>query len=134
MTQILRGIATISLWAADHQAAVKWYGELLETKPYFSQPGYAEFRIGDNETEVGIIDRNYAPQMSFPKDPSGVVVYWQVDDIQKVLKKLVSMGAEQLEAPKDRGNGFVTTSVVDPFGNVLGIMHNPHYLEIMSSK
>ncbi len=46
MTQALRGIATISLWAADHNAAVKWYGELLGTKAYFERPGYAEFRIG----------------------------------------------------------------------------------------
>jgi hypothetical protein len=29
--------------------------------------------------------------------------------------------------------GFVTAAVVDPFGNVLGIMHNPHYLEILKS-
>jgi hypothetical protein len=27
----------------------------------------------------------------------------------------------------------VTASVVDPFGNVLGIMYNPHYLEILQS-
>jgi hypothetical protein len=28
----------------------------------------------------------------------------------------------------------VTASVVDPFGNVLGIMHNPHYLEIVAAR
>ena len=27
--------------------------------------------------------------------------------------------------------GFITASVVDPFGNVLGIMYNPHYLEVL---
>lgn len=42
------------------------------------------------------------------------------------------MGATQHEAIKDRGHGFVTASVVDPFGNILGIMYNPHYLEILS--
>jgi hypothetical protein len=25
----------------------------------------------------------------------------------------------------------VTAAVVDPFGNVLGIMHNPHYVEML---
>ena len=25
----------------------------------------------------------------------------------------------------------MTASVVDPFGNVLGVMTNPHYLEIL---
>jgi hypothetical protein len=27
----------------------------------------------------------------------------------------------------------VTASVVDPFGNILGIMYNPHYLEVLGS-
>ena len=25
----------------------------------------------------------------------------------------------------------MTASVVDPFGNVLGIMYNPHYVEVL---
>jgi hypothetical protein len=28
---------------------------------------------------------------------------------------------------------FITASVVDPFGNILGIMYNPRYLEILGS-
>jgi hypothetical protein len=27
----------------------------------------------------------------------------------------------------------VTAAVVDPFGNVLGVMYNPHYLEVLES-
>jgi hypothetical protein len=41
---------------------------------------------------------------------------------------------ERKGVPTDhpRGDkGFVTVAVVDPFGNVLGIMHNPHYLEML---
>lgn len=130
----LRGIATISLWAADHQAAVKWYSELLGTKPYFERPGYAEFRIGDYQTEVGIIDSKYAPHLTFPNGPAGVVVYWHVDDVQMALKQVLSNGAKQLEALQDRGHGFVTTTVVDPFGNILGIMRNPHYVEVLADR
>jgi hypothetical protein len=50
-----------------------------------------------------------------------------------VLAKAVGMGDTQLEAPEDRGHGFITATAVDPFGNLLGIMYNPHYLEILSS-
>jgi hypothetical protein len=32
------------------------------------------------------------------------------------------------------GTGFVTASVVDSFGNVLGIMHNRHYLDILGNR
>jgi hypothetical protein len=28
---------------------------------------------------------------------------------------------------------FVAASVVDPFGNLLGVMYNPHYLEVLGS-
>ena len=27
----------------------------------------------------------------------------------------------------------MTASVVDPFGNILGIMYNPYYLEILAA-
>jgi hypothetical protein len=27
--------------------------------------------------------------------------------------------------------GFVVASVVDPFGNIVGLMHSPHYLEVL---
>lgn len=45
--QTLRGLATISFYAADHEGAKKWYSEFLGVDPYFSVPGYVEFRIGD---------------------------------------------------------------------------------------
>jgi hypothetical protein len=57
-----------------------------------------------------------------------------VDAVAATLEKLLSMGAKEYEALTHRGEaGFVTASVVDPFGNVLGIMYNPHYLEVLGS-
>jgi hypothetical protein len=50
------------------------------------------------------------------------------------LKKAVSIGAKQLEAPQDRGHGFITATLVDPFGNILGIMYNPHYLDMLAAR
>jgi hypothetical protein len=36
--------------------------------------------------------------------------------------------------PSRRGEArFVTASVVDPFGNILGVMYNPHFLEVLGS-
>jgi len=31
-------------------------------------------------------------------------------------------------------SGFVTASVIGPFGNILGLMYNPHYVEVLSSR
>ena len=132
-SKALRGVSTISYWAADLEAAKKWYTELLGIEPYFERPGYCEFRIGDYEHELGIIDSKYAPFAASAAGPAGALMYWHVDDVNATLERLLSMGAKELEAPKDRGEGFVTASVVDPFGNVLGIMYNPHYLEVLGS-
>ena len=132
-SNLLRGVATISFFAADHAAAQKWYTELLGMEPYFVRPGYAEFRLGDYQTELGLIDSQYVPHMNTSASPAGVITYWHVDDVNASLERLVSMGAKQLQAPEDRGRGFITAAVIDPFGNVLGIMYNPHYVEILAA-
>lgn len=129
---LFHSVATVNIWASDHSKAVSWYSELLDSKPYFERPGYAEFRIGDHSTELGIIDSNYAPHMKFPSAPAGLVVYWHVNDVLAVFEKLRRMGAVELEAPKDRGNNFLTATLIDPFSNIIGIMYNPHYLDSLN--
>ena len=129
---MLRGLANVSFWAADHEAAKLWYTEVLGLEPYFTMPGYCEFRIGDSLDEFGIIDSAYSP--TGPNTtPGGAVIYWHVDDVPAAMERLISLGAGQHEAPRDRGHGFITATVIDPFGNILGVMYNPHYLEVLAS-
>ncbi|WP_327283901.1 MULTISPECIES: VOC family protein [unclassified Streptomyces] len=130
---MLRGLTTVSFWAADLDAAKAWYTELLGFGPYFERPGYAEFRLGDYQHELGLIDSRYAPAGA-PSGPGGAVAYWHVDDVDATLAKLLSMGAKQYQPPTERGVGFVTASVVDPFGNVLGFMYNAHYLDVLGER
>jgi predicted enzyme related to lactoylglutathione lyase len=64
-----------------------------------------------------------------------VVVYWAVDDVQAAYDRLLALGATGLEEPVERGTaGFVTATVVDPFGNILGVMHNPHYMDMLGRR
>jgi predicted enzyme related to lactoylglutathione lyase len=132
---MLRGFCTITYWADDVPAATRWYTELLGGEPYFVRPvegppAYVEFRIGDSHDELGLTDRRYAPADAV-QGPGGVVMYWHVDDVEATFQRLLSMGAKEYQPITARGAGFVTASVVDPFGNVLGIMYNPHYLEVL---
>jgi predicted enzyme related to lactoylglutathione lyase len=134
---MLRGLTTVSLFAPDLAAAKKWYTELLGIEPYFERPvdgppAYIEFRLGDYQHELGLLDSRYAPHGP-ATGPAGAIVYWHVDDVSATFEKLLSLGAKEHDAPKERGNGFITASVVDPFGNILGIMQNPHYLEVLDS-
>ena len=136
----LRGFATINFWADDVAAAVAWYTEFLGVEAYFMRPGpdgrpaYVEFRIGDYQAELGIIDRAYAPPGAATV-PGGAIMHWHVDDLDATVERLLSMGAKEYDPITPRGDtGFVTASVVDPFGNVLGVMSNPHYLDILAAR
>jgi predicted enzyme related to lactoylglutathione lyase len=150
---VLRGFATINYWATDLTSARDWYAELLGVEPYFERAeldgrivgpddpdyqraslGYVEFRIGDYQHELGLIDSRYAPGGA-PTGPGGAVLYWHVDDVRAAMDKVLSLGAKEYLPITERGtSGFVTAAVVDPFGNVLGLMYNPHYLEVLRVK
>lgn len=129
---MLRGMTTVSYYAADHEAATAWYAEFLGMEPYFRRPGYAEFRIGDYQHELGLIDRKYAPAAQ--DGPGGAVLFWHVDDLEATVARLLALGAVEYEPITERGPGFVTASVVDPFGNVLGVMTNGHYLAVLAER
>ncbi|MFE6303760.1 VOC family protein [Nocardiopsis sp. NPDC057823] len=136
---MLRGLTTVTLWADDVAEAARWYTGVLGAEPYFERPGhglppgYVEFRTGDHQHELGIADRRYAPPAARP-GPGGAVVYWHVDDVEAALARLLELGAKEYEPLTVRGEGFVTASVVDPFGNVLGVMYNAHYLEMLRAR
>ncbi|MCK2217868.1 VOC family protein [Actinomadura sp. ATCC 31491] len=133
---MLRGFATLTLYAADLEAAERWYADLLGVEPYYEIPGaYAEFRVGDYRHELGLIDACFAPGGA-PGGPGGAIMYWHVDDLRATVDRLLAMGAREHEpiTARGEGTGFVTASVVDPFGNVLGVMSNPHYLEVLTGK
>nr|WAP33718.1 Orf1 [Micromonospora sp. SCSIO 07395] len=125
----LRGLSTVSFWADDMTAARRWYTELLGVEPYFvrGEGAYIEYRFGDYQHELGIIDRSYAPPGA-PGTPGGSVVYWHVDDVEGTHRRLLAMGATEYQPIVVREAGFVTAAVTDPFGNILGLMYSPHYL------
>jgi predicted enzyme related to lactoylglutathione lyase len=126
---MLRGMCTVTYFADDVAAARRWYAELLGIDAYFvrpeppAPPAYVEFRVGEDEDELGILDRRYSP--SAPG--RGTVLYWNVDDVVVAVDGLVALGATPHEPVTERGPGFVTASVIDPFGNILGVMENAHY-------
>ena len=91
----LRGLSTISFYADDHAAAKQWYAEILGMEPYFNVPGYAEFRLGDYQQELGIIDGNYAPKDGF-KGTGGAIAYWHVENLPETLDFLLSKGARSM--------------------------------------
>ena len=134
---MLRGLTTVSFYAEDLSAATAWYADLLGVEPYFVReidgaPAYVEFRLGDFQHELGFIDARFAPAER-AGSAGGAVTYWAVDDVRAAYERLLALGAVAHQDITERGPGFVTASVIDPFGNVLGVMYNQHYLDVVES-
>lgn len=126
---MLRGLANLNLVADDVPAAIAWYADVLGSEPYFVRPEewppeYAEWRFGDDEDELAIMSSAYRPALAAP---GGAVVSVHVDDVAAALASLVERGATTFEPVIERGGGFATASIVDPFGNVLGLIQSPHW-------
>ena len=60
-------------------------------------------------------------------------MHWYVDDLDATVERLLA-GCQEYQPITPHGDeGFITAAVVDPFGNVLGVMKNPHYVEVLAS-
>lgn len=130
---MLRGLCTLTFYAHDMAAAEAWYTEVFSLAPYFRRdwegaPAYIEWRVGDVEAEFGLVSTAFRPAGDADA-PGGAIAFWAVDDLEAEIDRLLELGARTHQEPVERGPGFVTASVVDPFGNILGIMANAHYLE-----
>lgn len=135
---MLRGLTTVTYFSDDVPAAVAWYTDMLGAEPYFVRPeqgppAYVEFRIGDSLHELGILDARYAPHPRTGR-AEGEIVYWAVDDVHAAYQRLLDLGATAHDKPTERGPGFITASVLDPFGNILGVMLNQHYLDMLAER
>lgn len=124
------GLTTMVLTADDVDAASAWYADALGIDPYYRQPesgpaAYIEFRIGPDEDELGIMNRSFAQPGSV--GAGAVIIYWQVTDVAEAVDDLLARGAQLRDPVVPRGGGFATASVIDPFGNVVGLMHSPHW-------
>ena len=127
---MLRGLATVTLLADDVAAAARWYADLLDVEPYFTRPvegppAYVEFRLGDDEDELGVMDARYATWAA--GRPAGTVVHWHVDDLPAAVERLEAAGAGVVSPATVRGEGWTTAVVADPFGNLLGLITSPHW-------
>jgi len=58
---------------------------------------------------------------------NNAVAYWGVPDAHVAYARLVGLGAREKSAIREVGGGILVGTVVDPFGNILGIIQNPHF-------
>jgi len=113
---MLGGLRSAFLSVGDINAVKVWYTELLGYPPYFDEDFYVGFDV--DGYELGLI----------PSDGGeGVEAAWAVDDPAAVIDQMVSLGATVSAEPRDVGDGIIAATVVDPFGNRLGLLRNPTF-------
>ena len=114
------GLRTAIYRVPDLTKAKSWYSKILGIEPYFDQPFYVGFNVGGYELGLD-------PDQSSSAGSGGVLVYWGVPDADVALKRLLSLGATERTNVQDVGEGIRVASVLDPFGNVFGLIENPHF-------
>jgi predicted enzyme related to lactoylglutathione lyase len=107
--------------APDLAAAKAWYVAAFGVTPYFDEP----FDVG---FEIGGFELGLDPDASGVKVGNNAVAYWGVADIDSAYGRLIDCGAEPREPVKAVGGDIKVATVADPFGNVIGLIQNPHFM------
>ena len=114
------GLRTVIYHVSDLAKAKAWYAAAFGVAPYFDEPFYVGFEIGG--FELGL-----HPDLSGVIFGNNAVAYWGVPDIDKAHAHMLESGAARRDAIKDVGDGIKVAAVADPFGNVIGLIENPHF-------
>jgi len=111
------GLRTVVYPAPDLAASKAWFTERLGVEPYFDEPFYVGFEVAGYE--LGLLP---------DADPArGAVTYWGVDNADQALERLKKLGIEPASPVRDVGGGIRVSTLTDPFGNVFGLIENPHF-------
>ncbi|MFN0279367.1 MAG: VOC family protein [Pyrinomonadaceae bacterium] len=117
---MIQGLRTAVYKVTDLEAAKKWYTEMLGIEPYFDEPFYVGYNVGGYELGLD-------PDMDRVTIGNSVGIYWGVSDAAATFAEFTAKGAKVDSEPHEVGGGIVVASVFDPFGNVFGIIENPHF-------
>jgi predicted enzyme related to lactoylglutathione lyase len=115
------GLRTALYVVPDLTRARDWYAGVIGHAAYFDEPFYVGFNVGG--FELGLLPEEGDAHAG----EGGVVAYWGVEDARAGLRHLLDQGATLRTEVEDVGGGILVATVFDPFGNVFGVIENPHF-------
>ena len=133
MTSSFLGLRTCIYFVPDLAAATEWYAKVLGFQPYFNTPYYVGFNVGGYELglhplpAVALAEAGPASAKATAGKGETIETYWGVDDIEAIFAHLLACGATAKAQPNNVGEDIWVASVKDPWGNVIGIIKNPHF-------
>jgi len=116
------GLRTVIYHVPDLQRAKAWYSSTFGVQPYFDEPFYVGFNIGGFELGLDPDTKGVKP------GPGGSVAYWGVKNVEEAVAHFTRSGASLKSPIQDVGEGIRVATVVDPFGNLMGLIENPHFV------
>ena len=111
-------LPTVVYAVTDLDLARAWYAGIVG-EPYFVESYYVGFRVGPYE--LGLVPTETA------EGRGGTLAYWRVDSADEAFERLVAHGATPDEAPHSVGGDLRAATVLDPFGNLVGIIEYPGF-------
>jgi predicted enzyme related to lactoylglutathione lyase len=115
------GLRTVIYHVTDLDRAKQWYSATFGLAPYFDQPYYVGFNVGGFELGLD-------PDCSVQRPGAGgATAYWGVSNAADAVARFVGAGGTAHGAVRDVGDGIRVATVADPFGNVIGLIENPHF-------
>ena len=117
---MIQGLRTVIYHVDNLQRAKEWYSAILGIEPYFDEPFYVGFNVGGYELGLD-------PDMEGVSTGNNVVAYWGVEDVKAAYQRIQELGAEKHSEVQDVGGGILVATAADPFGNIFGIIENPHF-------
>jgi predicted enzyme related to lactoylglutathione lyase len=114
---VTSGIKTVIYPVKDLAQAKALYGTILGVGPDLDEAYYVGFSVGGQH--IGLDPNGHKNGMTGP------VGYWHVDSIHQSIKALLAAGALEHQAIQDVGGGRLVASVIDPDGNVIGLIQAP---------
>lgn len=112
----------VCLLVDDFDKSLAFYRNTLGLMVNVHEDGFANFHLG--ETEFAIFQKDAAAAMfpaTFMKPSGGVVIGFQVDNLDDSCKALTDKGVTFFEGPKTTDWGQKVAYLHDPDGNILEI-------------
>ncbi|NQZ76234.1 MAG: VOC family protein [Ekhidna sp.] len=120
MKNTILGLRTVIYLVPDMELAKDWYIQAFGIEPYFDESFYIGFEIGGYE--LGLY-----PEKKDQKKGDNVEAYWGVEDINAEHKRFLELGATEHTPVKNVGGDIEVTTLLDPWGNLIGLIYNPHF-------
>ena len=112
------GMRTVVYHTPDLESAKAWYTKVLGYGPYFDEPFYVGYNVCG--FELGLIPNRLPGN-------GGQIAYWGVADINAAVERMKGLGHEPSSPIEDVGGEIKVVEYLDPFGNTLGMIYNPHF-------